>query len=159
MATNELRDLYHKLILEHSNRPRNLNKINNPTLDSQGVNPFCGDEVRIQIDLDPSESVIHIGVQAVGCTINKASSSILSELVENKPLTEATTLSLELRKSINTDHLSSNPLIKALSGVKNIPIRAKCALLSWSILDELIEKYQPQNVHDCKNDGLAEDIH
>ena len=159
MATNDLNDLYHKLILEHSNRPRNLNKIDNPTLDSQGVNPFCGDEVHIQIDLDFSESIKRIGVQTVGCAINKASASILSELVKNKSLTKALTHSLELRKSINTDQLSSNPLIKALSGVKTIPIRAKCVLLSWSILDELIQNHQVQIFHGHKNNGHERGIH
>ena len=159
MATNELRDIYHKLILEHSRRPRNLNIIDNPTMASQGVNPFCGDEVHIQIDLDSSESVKRIGVQTEGCTINKASASILSELVEDSSLHKAINLSRELRKSINTDQISSNPLIKALSGVKNIPVRAKCALLSWSILDELIENHQGQNRHGYKNNGPTEDIH
>ena len=141
MAFDNLDDLYRDVILDHCRHPRHQDKLEDADLVADGVNPFCGDEIHLQINLDESGRVVSIGFQGQGCSINQASGSMLSEAVEGKTLDEIETISTSFH-----DMMQGEPPLPgdlgALSGVLQFPIRIKCALLSWATLQDAIEEYR-----------------
>ncbi len=142
MRFEELDDLYHEAILEHRRHPRNSDRLEDPDITADGVNPFCGDEIHIQIALDSEGRVSRVGLQGVGCAINQATGSMLSDAIQGKTLDEVEALS----KAFN-DLMTGGPHsdglgeLTALESVRQFPIRIKCALLAWSALDDGIEDY------------------
>ena len=146
MKLNDLDDLYRDTILDHCRHPRNPDQLDNPDVSGTAVNPFCGDEVALQISLDGGR-VSLVGVQGVGCSINQASSSMLSEAVYGRALEDIGALS-DLFKDMMSGATSSKQELeelgdlKSLAGVIKYPVRIKCALLAWSALEEAIDDYR-----------------
>ena len=142
MRFEELDDLYHETILEHRRHPRNSDKLEDPDITADGVNPFCGDEIHIQIALDSEGRVSRVGLQGVGCTINQATGSMLSDAIQGKTLDEVEALSRAFN-ALMTGGPQSDGLgeLTSLERVRQFPVRIKCALLAWSTLDEGIEDY------------------
>ena len=143
MPSDKLAQLYDKNILEHSIRPRNNELLSNETHSGNSVNPFCGDEVKIQL-LVKNGIISKVGIQTVGCKINIAAGSLLSETIINKQITHLSKLQNKFIDYINSNITENNcselgELLK-LSQVKHFPIRIKCALLSWSALDDAIQE-------------------
>ena len=141
MPSDNLTQLYDSNIIDHSNTPRNNAVLSNETNSGHSINPFCGDEVKIQL-LIKNNFICKVGIQAIGCKINIASASILSETIINKPvkkITELENLFVEYLNNTSTKETYSEleHLLK-LSQIKNFPIRIKCILLSWSALNEAI---------------------
>ncbi len=142
MRFEELDDLYHETILEHRRHPRNSEKLEDPDITAGAVNPFCGDEIHIQIALNGEGRVSRVGLQGVGCAINQATGSMLSDAIVGKTLDEVEALS----KSFN-DLMTGGPHsdrlgeLTTLESVRQFPIRIKCALLAWSALDDGVEDY------------------
>ena len=143
MPSDKLAQLYDKNILEHSIRPRNNELLSNETHSGNSVNPFCGDEVKIQL-LVKNGIISKVGIQTVGCKINIAASSLLSETIINKQITHLSKLQNKFIDYINSNITENNCLelgeLLKLSQVKHFPIRIKCALLSWSALDDAIQE-------------------
>ena len=146
MAINDLDDLYRNPILEHSRNPRNSCRVNKPDTKGNAVNPFCGDEVSLQIKMSNGQ-VSRIGVQSYGCSINKASASILSEAINGKTCSEIETIMSQFNLMMRDPHIpDTNALhslsdIEALMGVRQFPIRIKCALLAWSALSDAMQQH------------------
>ena len=142
-----LKELYQEIILEHGKNPRNLRKTENFNKDAKGKNPLCGDNVHIYLKLNENKKVEDISFEGSGCAISMASASIMTDLVKGKN-------EFEVREIIE-DFLSmikKNPELKSknlkeddktklmcLSGVKQYPMRVKCATLSWHTLVSAIE--------------------
>ena len=146
METVELEDLYSDTVLDHCRHPRNRDVVESPDISGRAVNPFCGDEVELQIALD-GDRVSRVGLQAVGCSINQASASMLSEALDSKSLDEIDSADELFRKMMAGPPLSGRDLerlggLTALSDVRKVPVRIKCALLAWSALEEAIEDYR-----------------
>ena len=146
METDELEDLYHETILDHRRNPRNHDKLEDADIVADGINPFCGDEVHIQINLDDGGRITEVGLQGVGCSINQAAGSMLAEVIDGESLdgTEAVSNSFRAMMEGN-DSIGGPPLpgdLQSLSGVKQFPVRIKCALLAWSTLEEGLERYR-----------------
>ena len=146
MESVELEDLYSETVLEHCRHPRNRDVIEAPDISGRAVNPFCGDEVDLQIALD-GDRVSGVGLQAVGCSINQASASMLSEAIAGRSLEEVDSTGELFRKMMAGPTLSGRSLerlggLTALSDVQKVPVRIKCALLAWSALEEAIEDYR-----------------
>lgn len=142
-----LDDLYQEVILDHYRNPRNHGQIPNPHLSSRGFNPFCGDEVVLGLNLDDNEKVESVAFHGQGCSISQASASIMTTLVKDKTLPEAEALSQLLRellrgKELTDDELDQIGEMEALQGVRQFPIRVKCALLPWATLDDGIADYR-----------------
>ena len=143
-----IKELYQEIILEHGKNPRNLRKTDNFNKDAEGHNPLCGDKVHVYLKLDKNNKVEDISFEGSGCAISMASASIMTDLVKGKEEKEV--------KEIVTDFLDmikENPELKSkqlkedektklmcLSGVKQYPMRVKCATLSWHTLFSAIEK-------------------
>jgi nitrogen fixation NifU-like protein len=139
-------DLYQEIILDHYRSPRNQEKLPESDLEAQGMNPFCGDEVVIQIKLVDG-LVGAVSFKGAGCSISQASASILTNVIKGKSLIEAEDLYLQFRdmmygKSSSEGGMDQLGEAEALAGVKKFPIRVKCALLAWATLEDAIKKHQ-----------------
>ncbi len=148
MDQNEIDDLYRDAILDHSRNPRNRRRLEHPTVSGRAVNPFCGDEIAFQIDLHDGHAT-GIAAQAVGCSINRASASMLTEALHGKTLDDMASLAARLKAAMaDADGPIDFPPelsdLSTLVGVRQFPVRIKCALLSWSALEEALEAYQRQ---------------
>ena len=143
MELSDLDDLYRDAILDHCRHPRNSDLLEDPAATARAVNPFCGDEVDVQLVFEDGH-VADVGVQSVGCSINQAASSMLSEAVDGSSLEELESLAALFKRMMGRNVLSKEELdrlgdLRALAGVLQFPVRIKCALLSWSALEEAIE--------------------
>ena len=148
----DLKELYQDIILEHGKSPRNLGKCEGYNHDAKGYNPLCGDKVHIYIKLDNKKKVESLTFEGEGCAISLASASIMTELVKGKSFDEAKDImSAFLNMIKNTSEIKSNHLdedqktkLMSLSGVKQFPMRVKCATLSWHTLVSAIEGKKKQ---------------
>ena len=142
-----LKELYQEIILDHGKNPRNLRKTENFNKDAKGHNPLCGDKVHIFLKLNENKKVEDISFEGQGCAISMASASIMTDLVkgkEEKEVKEIVNDFLEMIKEkdeINTNLLKDDEKTKlmCLSGVKQYPMRVKCATLSWHTLVSAME--------------------
>ncbi len=133
-------DLYRETILDHYHNPRNRGTISDATVSTEGVNPLCGDELKLFLKIE-NGVVSDIKLESRGCSINTASGSMMSELVLGKSLEEAKSVIGEFKNMMlnkGEDVVLSEELeeLEALQGVKKYPVRIKCALLPWNTLDE-----------------------
>jgi len=143
----DLKQLYQDIILEHGRSPRNLGKCQGYSHDAKGYNPLCGDKVHIYLKLDSEKKVESLTFEGEGCAISLASASIMTELLRGKSFEETKEImSAFLNMIKNTSEIQSNHLNKdqktklmSLSGVKQFPMRVKCATLSWHTLVSAME--------------------
>ena len=145
-----LKELYQEIILDHGKNPRNLRKTENFNKDAKGHNPLCGDKVHIFLKLNDNKKLEDISFEGQGCEISMDSASIMTDLLkgkEEKEVKEIVNDFLEMIKEkdeIKTNLLKDDEKTKlmCLSGVKQYPMRVKCATLSWHTLTSAIEKSQ-----------------
>ena len=143
----DLKQLYQDIILEHGKSPRNLGKCEGYSHEAKGYNPLCGDKVQVYLKLDKGKKVDNLTFEGDGCAISLASASIMTELVKGKSLDEAKEIMNAFLDMIkNTSEIQSNHLnedqktkLMSLSGVKQFPMRVKCATLSWHTLVSAME--------------------
>ena len=142
-----LKELYQEIILDHGKNPRNLGKFDNYNKDAKGHNPLCGDDVHVYLRLNENKKVDDIKFEGKGCAISMASASIMTEMVRGKEEVEVKEIITDFLKMIKEkDELSNNILnedektkLMCLSGVKQYPMRVKCATLSWHTLVSAME--------------------
>ena len=143
----DLKQLYQDIILEHGKSPRNLGKCQGYNHDAKGYNPLCGDKVHVYLKISSEKKVEGLTFEGDGCAISLASASIMTELVKGKTFEEAKEIMNAFLNMIkNTSEIKSNHLdedektkLMSLSGVKQFPMRVKCATLSWHTLNSAIE--------------------
>jgi nitrogen fixation protein NifU and related proteins len=131
----QLRELYQEVILDHNKSPRNFKKLETANRSAEGYNPLCGDKIDIFLDVE-DDVVKDISFQGSGCAISKASASLMSTIIKGKPVEEAKKL-FEKFHDLITGKLDENSNIEelgklaVLGGVKEFPMRVKCASLAW----------------------------
>ena len=143
----DLKDLYQEIILDHGKNPRNLGKFDNYNKDAKGNNPLCGDNVHVYLRLNENKKVEDIAFEGHGWAISMASASIMTDMVrgkEEKEVKEIVTDFLGMIKekdSLETNILNDDEKTKlmSLSGVKQYPMRVKCATLSWHTLTSALD--------------------
>ena len=143
----DLKQLYQDIILEHGKSPRNLGKCEGYSHEAKGYNPLCGDKVHVYLKLDREKKVDGLTFEGDGCAISLASASIMTELVKGKSFDEAKEIMnafldmITKTSKIQSNHLDEDQKTKlmSLSGVKQFPMRVKCATLSWHTLNSAIE--------------------
>ena len=143
----DLKQLYQDIILEHGKSPRNLGKCEGYSHEAKGYNPLCGDRVHVYLKLDTGKKVENLTFEGDGCAISLASASIMTELVKGRSINDAKEImSAFLNMIKNTSEIKSNHLdedqktkIMSLSGVKQFPMRVKCATLSWHTLNSAMD--------------------
>ena len=144
----DLKELYKDIILEHGKSPRNFGKCDKHTHEAKGHNPLCGDQVQIFLKLNNENKVENLTFKGSGCAISIASTSIMTELVKEKSVEVTKRIVIDFLDMIkNTSEIKSNDLdkdqkikIMSLSGVKQYPMRVKCATLAWHTLTHAIEE-------------------
>ena len=147
-----LKELYQEIILDHGKNPRNLRRTENFNKDAKGHNPLCGDKVHVYLKLNENKKVEDVSFEGQGCAISMASASIMTDLVRGKEEFEVQEIVNDFLDMIKEkDQLNSNILneddktkLMCLSGVKQYPMRVKCATLSWHTLTSAIDKSQEE---------------
>ena len=147
MEEDKLDNLYQEIILDHYRRPRNPNLIVNPEINAEGFNPFCGDRIIITAKFDKNGIINQVGMEGEGCAISQASASMMGEILKGKTLENISNLADTFREMMRGTELSEKDIeqfgeLMALEGVREFPVRIKCALLAWSALDEGIKNYK-----------------
>ena len=145
-----LKELYQEIILDHGKNPRNLGKFENFNKDAKGHNPLCGDKVHLFLKLDENKNVNDISFEGEGCAISMASASIMTDLMKGKSKKDAKEIidkfldMIKEKDDINTNLLEEDEKTKLMSlgGVKNYPMRVKCATLSWHALSSALDEFQ-----------------
>ncbi|HKE83921.1 MAG TPA: SUF system NifU family Fe-S cluster assembly protein [Vicinamibacterales bacterium] len=136
----DLHDLYQEVILDHNRRPRNFRVLEGGRT-AEGFNPLCGD--RLTVYLHVNDGVIEdVSFQGSGCAISKASASLMTESIKGKSVAEATALFERFQKMITAQPdspVSDLGKLKALAGVRQFPIRVKCASLAWHTLRSALD--------------------
>ena len=144
----DLKQLYQDIILEHGKSPRNLGKCEGYNHDAKGYNPLCGDKIQVYLKLGNKKKVDNLTFEGNGCAISLASASIMTELVKGISFEEAKEIMNAFLDMIkNTSEIQSNHLdedqktkLMSMSGVKQLPMRVKCATLSWHTLNSAMEE-------------------
>mgnify|MGYP001818668754 CR=1 FL=1 len=148
----ELRDLYRELILDHSKQPRHFGKLDGATHTAEGINPLCGDKLRLYLRLGSDHTIRDASFEGSGCAISVASASLMTDTVIGLSVEAAQDYitALTARLTASSDRAAGlQPLdlskLKALDGVREFPARVKCATLAWHALDSAIRR-QPAPV-------------
>ena len=145
-----LKELYQEIILDHGKNPRNLRKTENFNKDAKVHNPLCGDKVHVYLKLNENKKVEDISFEGQGCAISMASASIMTDLVKGKEENDVKEIisdfldMIKEKDKVKTNLLKDDEKTKlmCLSGVKQYPMRVKCATLSWHTLTTAINKSQ-----------------
>ena len=132
---SELSELYQAVILDHNKKPRNFHKLENANRTAEGFNPLCGDQLHIYLQVE-DDQVKDIGFEGSGCAIWKASASMMTQAVKGKSKQEAEQLFDEFHRMVTgklDEERDPNNLgrLKIFAGVRDFPVRVKCATLSW----------------------------
>ena len=132
---SDLSDLYQEVIIDHSRKPRNFRRLADANRTAQGHNPLCGDRITVDLKLQ-QDQVMDLAFQGMGCAICTASASLMTESVKGKSIEEAEHLFENFHDLITTDKPAASNLGKlaVFSGVREYPVRAKCATLAWHTL-------------------------
>ena len=144
----DLKDLYQEIILDHGKNPRNFGKCKNFTSDAKGHNPLCGDKVHIYAQLDNNKKILDLSFEGEGCAISLASASILTDILKGKDFSLASGIIenfLDLIKknkllTLNSLDESQKTTLMSLSGVKDYPMRVKCATMAWHTVSSVLGK-------------------
>ena len=136
---NDYDDLYMEVILDHNKNPRNKGNIDEHTNHADGHNPLCGDKIALDLIIEDN-LVKDIKFTGSGCAISTASSSILTEAIIGKEISEIRHLFEDFHELVTTD-IEKNNLgkLSVFEGVKKYPARVKCATLAWHTLIAAID--------------------
>ena len=142
-----IKELYQEIILEHGKNPRNLRKTDNFNKDAKGYNPLCGDNVHIYLKLNEKKKVEDASFEGSGCAISMASASIMTDLIKGKEGNEVKEIindfleMIKVNPELKSKNLKDDEKTKlmCLSGVKQYPMRVKCATLAWHTLTSAME--------------------
>ena len=140
--SSDLRELYQSVILDHNKSPRNFCKPKNANRFAEGVNPLCGDKVTVYLEVD-DDMIADIGFQGSGCAISTASASLMTQAIKGRPIAEAEQLfegfhamvTSDPRREADAEGLGK---LSVFSGVREFPMRIKCATLAWHAMREAI---------------------
>ena len=139
---SELSELYQQVILDHNKKPRNFRKLDAPSHVAEGINPLCGDQLTVYMQVE-DDVIKDIAFEGSGCAISKASASMMTQSLKGKSRTEAETLFSEFHGMVTgeiDEESTPNKLghLTIFSGVREFPARVKCASLSWHTMHAAI---------------------
>jgi nitrogen fixation NifU-like protein len=133
---SDLNDLYQEVILDHDRRPRNFHPLADASHSAEGYNPLCGDRLTLYLKLD-NGVVTDVSFEGAGCAISKASASLMTDAVKGKSVAEAQALFERFHRMVTTppeEPVEDLGKLSALAGVREFPVRVKCASLAWHTL-------------------------
>lgn len=135
---NELAELYQQVVLDHGKRPRNLRAIDDATRIAEGYNPLCGDKVKVYIKFD-DQMLSDVSFTGQGCAICTASASLMTQHMKGKRQEDAEAIFQQIHDMLAGSEDANGVeadlgKLTVLAGVKQYPIRVKCATLPWHTL-------------------------
>ncbi len=144
--SSSLDDMYRDIIMDHYRAPRGKAPLAKADVSSDGMNPSCGDEIQVAFSMD-KDILTDVHVNCKGCAISVASGSMLAETVKGKSFEDVRKIAEIVKKMLKGEEVEipDDPDfedISALQGVRQFPVRIKCALLAWITLVEGMEKYK-----------------
>ena len=143
---SDLRELYQEVILDHSKRPRNFGRLAAATHRADGDNPLCGDKIHLELELD-GDRVKDVRFEGQGCAISTASASLMTEALKGRTLAEAHALFHQMHETCtgqpDAETAGLEPVdlgkLAVFEGVRQYPLRVKCATLAWHTLRNALE--------------------
>ena len=141
---SELSELYQQVILDHNKKPRNFRKLENASHTAEGYNPLCGDQLTIYLNV-ANDAVQEIAFEGSGCAISKAAASMMTQALKGKSKEQAEELFKEFHSMVTgelNEETDENSLgnLKIFAGVREFPVRVKCATLPWHTLHAALNK-------------------
>jgi nitrogen fixation NifU-like protein len=138
----DIRELYQEVIMDHNRNPRNHHDMPNASCQACGYNPLCGDQLTVYVHI-AGGIVDDLSFVGCGCAISQASASLMSEALKGKTVAEAESIYQHFHLMLTDD--VDNPLpdlgkLTVLAGVREFPMRVKCATLAWHTLDAALKK-------------------
>jgi nitrogen fixation NifU-like protein len=132
---SELSELYQQVILDHNKKPRNFRKLESANHSAEGFNPLCGDRLTVYLNLE-GDAVKEISFEGSGCAISKAAASMMTQAVKGKSKEAAEQLFSSFHEMVTSDSEEEDVAeglgnLKVFSGVREFPVRVKCATLPW----------------------------
>jgi len=155
LSTGELRELYRELILDHARSPRHFGKLPELTHSAEGLNPLCGDKLKLYLQIDDDDRISDAAFEGSGCAISVASASLMTDAIIGMRTGEALDFAKALIGAV-TGRVSSEESgedlgedsqielgkLQALQGVREFPSRVKCATLAWHAMNSAIRQEQ-----------------
>jgi len=146
LGNDELRELYRELILDHARSPRHFGELPSATHVAEGINPLCGDKLRMYLEVDGDSRIANAAFEGSGCAISVASASLLTETVIGLATDDALQYFAALVARLGgrgdsspAPHIQLGKL-QALQGVREFPSRVKCATLAWHALNSALQR-------------------
>jgi nitrogen fixation NifU-like protein len=139
---SELSDLYQEVILDHNKRPRNFRALDNANRTAEGYNPLCGDRLSLSLRIDDG-IVTDAAFQGSGCAISKASASLMTDSIKGQPVADVRDLFRRFHTMVTTppeQAVEDLGKLSVLAGVREFPVRVKCASLAWHTLKAALDK-------------------
>lgn len=135
---SELSELYQQVILDHNKKPRNFRKLEHANHSAEGYNPLCGDHLTVYLDVE-GDAVKEVAFEGSGCAISKAAASMMTQAVKGKSREQAEALFQEFHSMVTgelDEENEANSLgnLRIFAGVRDFPVRVKCATLPWHTL-------------------------
>lgn len=140
---SDLTDLYQEVILDHNRRPRNFGTLADATKIANGHNPLCGDKLRLYVKLD-GDRISNVMFEGSGCAISKSSASLMTDAIKGRSIAEAKELFEHFHRMVTApmdepvDDAAVGKLA-VLAGVREFPVRVKCASLAWHTLKAALD--------------------
>lgn len=141
----DLRELYQSVILDHNKAPRNFGVLEGASREADGHNPICGDKLTVYVSVDSDDRINDVRFQGSGCAISTASASLMTEFVKGKTLDEVGRTFgqfhlLVTGPATEPSHTDGLGKLAVFAGVREFPMRVKCATLSWHTLNAALEQ-------------------
>jgi nitrogen fixation NifU-like protein len=137
----DLRELYQEVILDHGKNPRNHRFPEPHNREGRGYNPLCGDKITLRLQLD-GDTISDIGFVGQGCAISQASCSTMTQAIKGKSIAEVEELFSKFHTMVTSDDgsddLDALGKLVVFAGVREFPMRVKCATLGWHTLNEAL---------------------
>jgi len=142
----ELRELYQQIILDHNKNPRNFGKIDAANRVREGYNPLCGDHLHAYSHV-AGDTIADISFEGSGCAISKASASLMTAALKGKPVPEAVAMFEKFQEMVTAEvdaPVDDQSLGKmaVFAGVREFPMRVKCATLAWHTMKAAVDEDQ-----------------
>jgi nitrogen fixation NifU-like protein len=140
---SDFEELYQQVILDHSKRPRNFGTLEGPSVQVDGDNPSCGDEIHLQVRFGAEGQVEDLRFTGTGCAISQASASLMTLKLKGKSKKEAAEMLSAFTDVVTTGEQEAPKMLgdlRLLAGVRKFPQRVKCAMLAWRAFEQAMQE-------------------
>lgn len=140
----DMQNLYRELILDHSRHPRHFGRLSDATHTADGINPLCGDKLKLYLRVDGQGRIESSSFEGSGCAISVASASLMTDTVTGLPVDQAEACFKQITQRLKNGDPADNSdpaleKLRALDGVREFPARIRCATLAWHALHAALE--------------------